>query len=113
MPFTETVFVIPLVSNRRMPVNIGDLLVALGMLLLYVEALKAGRFGAKEVMDHILSFGLLIGMASELALVPRASTPTLLLLAVLGFVDMITGLSLSRRPKRREIVIEGSDRAPV
>ncbi len=113
MPFTDTVFVIPLVPNRRMPVNIGDLLVALGMLLLYVEVLKAARFGAKGAMDHILSLILFIAMVSELALVPRASTPTLLLLAVLGFVDMITGLSLSRRPKRREIVIEGSDRAPV
>src|SRR5712692_4687768 len=104
MPFTDTVFIIPLVPNRRMPLNIGDFLVAFGMLLLYVEVLKAARFGAKAVMDHILSFILFIAMVSELMLVPRASTPTLLLLAVLGFVDVITGLSLSIHPKQQEIV---------
>jgi hypothetical protein len=112
MPFTETAFAIPLGSDRRMPLNVGDLLVAIGMLLLYVEVLKAARFGNKGVADHILSFILFVAMVSELALVPRASTPTLLLLAVLGFVDVITGISLSIRPKQREIVLEGSDQAP-
>jgi hypothetical protein len=113
MPFTDTVFVIPLVSNRSMPLNVGDLLVALGMLLLFVEALKAARFSAKGTMDHILSFILFIAMVGEFVLVPRATTPTLFLLAVLGFVDVITGASLSMRRKGREIVIEGTDQAPV
>jgi len=107
MPFTETVSSIPLAPDRRMPLNVGDLLVAIGMLLLYIEVLKAARFGGKGVTDHILSFILLVAMVSELALVPQASTPTLLLLAVLGFVDFITGISLSIRRKQRAIVVEG------
>ena len=107
MPFTETVSSIPLALDRRMPLNVGDLLVAIGMLLLYIEVLKAARFGGKGVTDHILSFILFVAMVSELALVPQASTPTLLLLAVLGFVDFITGISLSIRRKQRAIVVEG------
>jgi|SRR6516165_2985664 hypothetical protein len=107
MPFTETVSSIPLAPDRRMPLNVGDLLVAIGMLLLYIEVLKAARFGGKGVTDHILSFILFVAMVSELALVPQASTPTLLLLAVLGFVDFITGISLSIRRKQRAIVVEG------
>ena len=110
LPFTDTVFTIPLMAERHMPVTTGDLLVVLGMLLLYVEFLKAARFAAKAVMDHLLSFILFIAMASELVLVPRAATPTLLLLTVLGFVDVITGLSVGGRPKPLEIVIEGADR---
>ena len=113
MPFTDAVFVIPLVPNRRMPLNIGDLLVAFGMLLLYVETLKAARFGAKGVMDHVLSFILFIAMVGEFMFVPRASTPTLFLLAVLGFVDVITGASLSTRPQQREIALEGPDQTQV
>jgi hypothetical protein len=109
MPFTETVSSIPLAPDRRMPLNVGDLLVAIGMLLLYIEVLKAARFGGKGVTDHILSFILLVAMVSELALVPQASTPTLLLLAVLGFVDFITGISLSIRRKQRAIVVEGAN----
>jgi hypothetical protein len=103
------VFSIPLASDRRMPLNVGDLIVAIGMLLLYIEVLKAARFGGKGVTDHILSFILFVAMVSELALVPQASTPTLLLLAVLGFVDFITGISLSVRRKQRAMVVEGAD----
>ena len=86
---------------------------ALGMLLLYVEVLKAARLGIKSVMDHVLSFILFVAMAGELVLVPRAATPTLLLLTVLGFVDLIAGVSVAARPHEQEIVIEGADRAPV
>ena len=111
MPFTETVFAIPLVSDRRLPVSVGDLVIAIGMLLLYVEVMKAARPGGKGIMDHVLSFVLLLAIAGELVLVPRASTVTLLLLAVLGFVDLLTGISLSLRARRR-IVIEEPGRTP-
>jgi hypothetical protein len=55
MPFTETVFTVPLVSDRQMPVAIGDLIVAIGMLLLYVEVVKAVRPGGRSSMDHVLA----------------------------------------------------------
>jgi len=109
MPFTETVFTLPLAGGRRMPVNIGDLLLSLSMLLLYVEVLKAARFRAKTAMDHALAFMLLAAIASELVLVPAAATSTLLLMAVLSFVDVITGLSLLSRSEVRNIVLETPD----
>jgi hypothetical protein len=122
MPFTETVFTIPLASepnmppvfDRSMPVTLGDLIVAIGMLLLYVEVVKAARPGGKEVIDHLLSFIVFLAMAAELVLVPRAATPAgatsvLLLLTVLGFVDVIAGLSI--RPVYQQIVLERSERA--
>jgi hypothetical protein len=113
MSFGDTVFNIPLLEGRQLAVTTGDLLVALGMLLLYLEVLKAARPGTKAVMDHVLSLILFIAMASELVLVPPAATSTLLLLAVLAFVDVIAGLSLARQPKPHEIVIEGADRTRV
>ena len=106
MPFSDPVFVIPLAAGRSMPVSTGDLIVAIGMLLLYVELIKAVRPGGKLVMDHVLSFLLFAGMAAELALVPRAATPTLLLLTVLSFVDLVTGLSV--RSAQHKIVVEGA-----
>ena len=109
MPFSEVVFSIPLLEERRLPVTTGDLPVMLGMLLLYIEVLKAARLGSKGVMDHVLSFALFVGMAAELVLVPRAMTPTLLLLTTLAFVDVIIGVSFIGRRKPREIVLEDED----
>jgi len=111
LPFTDTVSTIPLMSNGALPVTTGDLLLVVAMLLLYVEFIKAARFGTRAAMDHVLSFLLFIAMVCELMLVPRAATSTLLLLAVLSFVDVITGISISVRRKQPEIVLEGSDRA--
>ncbi len=111
MPVTDTVFVIPLAAGRRLPVTTGDLLLAIAMLLLYVEVLKAARFGGKSAMDHVLAFVLFAGMAAELVLVPQAASPTLLLLGGLAFIDVLTGLSLAVRPKRREIWVEDAERA--
>jgi hypothetical protein len=122
MPFTDTIFTIPLVSepavppvfDRKMSVTTADLIVAMGMLLLYVEVVKAARPGGKGIVDHLLSLIVFIAMAAELALVPRAIAPngaasTLLLLTVLGFVDVIAGLSI--RPVQQKIVLERSERA--
>ena len=122
MPFTDTVFTIPLASepkmplafDRSMPVTLGDLIVAVGMLLLYVEVVKAARPGGKGIIDHLLSFIVFLAMAAELVLVPRVQLPaggtsTLLLLTVLGFVDVIAGLSI--RPVHQQIVLERSERA--
>jgi hypothetical protein len=109
LPFTDTAFSIPLAEDRRLPVTTGDVIVMLGMLLLYLEVLKAGRLGSKGFVDHLLSLILLAAMACELALVPKAATPTLLLLTVLAFVDVITGVSIGRRARRREIEVEAMD----
>jgi hypothetical protein len=110
MPFSDTVFSIPLIEGRRLPVTTGDLLVMLAMLLLYVEALKSARLGMKGVMDHLLAFALFVGMAVELVMVERATTTTLLLLTVLAFVDVITGVSLAvRRKPRSRVVLEDED----
>ena len=107
MPFSDTVFSIPLMAGRRLPVTTGDLLVMLGMLLLYVEVLKSARLGMKGVMDHVLAFALFVGMAVELVMVERATTTTLLFLTVLAFVDVITGVSLAvRRKPRRPVLVD-------
>jgi hypothetical protein len=117
MSFSETVFTIPLaaeptmppVFDRSMPVTLGDLIVAIGMLLLYVEVVKAARPGGKGLVDHLLSFIVFVAMVAELVLVPRAASSTLLLLSVLSFVDVIAGLSI--RPVQQQIVLDRTQRA--
>jgi hypothetical protein len=109
MPFSDTMFSIPLAADRRLPVTTGDVIVMVGMLLLYLEVVKAARFGSKGIMDHLLALILFAAMACELALVPQAATPTLLLLTVLAFVDLITGISVGRRARRREVEYEAMD----
>src|SRR5262249_18393671 len=101
---------LPLVFDHSMPVTIGDFIVAVGILLLYVEVLKAVRPGGRGLIDHLLSLILFIAMAGELGSVPRAASPPLFRLALLGLVDFIPGLSVHMgQPKA---VFERAERAP-
>jgi hypothetical protein len=121
IPLSDPVFTLPLMSgpvlppvfDRSIAVTTGDLIVAIGLLLLYVEVVKAARPGGKSIIDHLLSFILFIGMAAELLLVPRAASSTLLLLTVISFVDVIAGISI--RPAREETLVleHREDRAPA
>ena len=45
-----------MMSGATLGVTTSDLLLILSILLLFVEILKATRFGVKSIVDHILSF---------------------------------------------------------
>src|SRR3954451_7747058 len=55
MDFHQRVFGVPLLSGKSMDVSMGDVLVLLSVLLLYVEILKSTRLSSKAIIDHILS----------------------------------------------------------
>jgi hypothetical protein len=111
-PVSTELYAIPLPADRHMAVSFGDALVVLAMLLLYLEVLKAARFASKAVMDHLLALILFAAMAAEFALVPQAQTPAFLLLTVLAFVDLLIGMSVGRRAKRHDILVEDDDLPP-
>src|SRR5204862_7004542 len=106
LPLDTTLFRFSVLSGESLAVNIGDLLVILGVLLIYLELLKATRPAAKAVMDHLLSLMLLAAMVFELVTVQRAATSVFLILIVLSFVDVITGLSVATPDARRSIALE-------
>ena len=99
LSFDDTLFELPLLAQRTMPVTTGDALMILGVLLLYLEILKVSRLNRKLITDHILSLLLLGGMIYELLAVPKAATATFLVLLALSLVDVIGGFSfVSRAP---------------
>jgi hypothetical protein len=81
-------------AGRGLPVTTGDALVLLGLVLIYLEFIKAAR-RRKPVTDHLLSLLLFGGMAFELAAVPKAATTTFLILLALSFIELLVGFSVS------------------
>jgi hypothetical protein len=110
MNFGDEVFSIPMLSGERMAVSTGDILVLLGVLLLYVEIIKSTRLANKAIIDHVLSLILFMAMAIEFITVKKAATSTFLILCALSFVDVIGGFSITIRTAQRDIEIEGTER---
>jgi hypothetical protein len=110
LEFSTTVFSVPLLSGRSMPVSTGDMLVLLAVLLLYLEILKATRLSNKAIMDHVLSMLVFLAMTIEFIAVQRAATPTFLILVALSFVDVIGGFTITIRTAQRDISLDQSER---
>ncbi|MGH6771008.1 MAG: hypothetical protein ACRECO_18525 [Xanthobacteraceae bacterium] len=106
MNFEERLFSIPLLSGAPMPVSTGDMLIILGIMLRYVEVLKATRLSRKAIMDHVLSFVLFIVMVIEFIAVGLAATSTFLILTALSFVDVIGGFTVTFRTAQRDIALD-------
>ena len=110
LEFSTPLFNVPLLSERSMSVNTGDMLVILAVLLLYLEILKATRLSSKGIMDHVLSMILFLGMAIEFIAVRQAATSTFLILVALAFVDVIGGFTISIRTAQRSVMVEETNR---
>ena len=107
--FGTVLFSVPLLSGRTMAISVGDILVLLGIVLLYVEILKATRLAGRAIMDHILSFVLFIMMIIMFITVPRAATSTFLMLMTLCCVDVLGGFTITIRTAQRDIALDRPD----
>ncbi len=107
--FGDTLFTIRMMSQADLNVSTGDLLVILSILLLFIEILKATRFGVKAIMDHILSFVVFVAALAEFIIVKQAATPTFLLVLVICLVDVIGGFSVSIRTAQRDLALGSVD----
>jgi len=107
--FHQTVFSVPLISGHVMAVSTGDVLVLLGVLLLYVEILKSTRFSTKAIVDHVLSIILFIVMIVEFIIAEKAATSTFLILTCLSFVDVVGGFTITIRTAQRDVTFEGPE----
>jgi hypothetical protein len=104
--FSDTVFSIQMMSGATLGVTTGDLLIIVSILLLFVEILKATRFGVKSIVDHMLSFVVFVGALVEFLMVQKAATSTFLIFLVICAVDVIGGFSISIRAAARDYTVE-------
>ena len=107
---SETLVAVPLTSGAALPVTLGDLLLALGILMLLLEVIKGARPGAKYLTDHLLSLIVFGAAAAEFLLWPRFANSTYFLLTLLALTDFLTSVALR---VRRSPAATGASRAPV
>lgn len=111
--FTDPIVTIGLVSKAAWKVTFGDVLLALSMLLLLFEVLKAARPGGKYFTDHFLALLVFAGAAAEFVLLPQFATSVFFLLTVLTLVDFLAGVSLRLRRENRRRAVAATAAAPA
>ena len=108
----QPVVKVPLISGAEWPLTLGEMLLALGIILLLFELIKGARPGAKYLTDHFLSLIVFGCAAAEFLLWPRFASSTFFLLALLALVDFLSGIALRtrRRPESAPAVARAGRR---
>jgi hypothetical protein len=83
----------------------GDLLIALGLVMLFFEILKSTASTRVSVIDHMLSTGVFILYLVAFLLLPGAGHPVFFLLMMMALIDLLAGFSVSIRAAGRDVSI--------
>jgi hypothetical protein len=104
--WTSPVTTVHMMSGQDWVLTWEDVLLALSILLLWLEIIKSTRLGMRSVMDHILAMALFIAMLVEFLLVQQAGTSTFFLLMMIALVDVLSGFIIGMRSGRRQVEID-------
>lgn len=96
-----------LVSGGEWAMSAGDILIAVSLVFLFGEIVKATRIGTRAVVDHGLSLLLFLAMMVEFLLVPQAATATFFLLMAISLVDVLAGFAVTLRTAQRDLSVDG------
>ncbi|WP_441280901.1 hypothetical protein [Tardiphaga sp. 862_B3_N1_1] len=106
-------FPITLMSKDIWIVTLNDLLVALSILLLWLEVMRAARPAPKYFTDHFLSLLVFGAAATEFVMLPKFGNATFFLITLTAMVDFLAGISLrARRPRRVAAPVYAPEPAP-
>jgi len=106
--WTGTIITVHMMSAADWTMSAGDMLVVLGIVVLFGEVMKSTRIGMRTVVDHALSLILFLGMLVEFLLVKQAASATFFLLLVISFIDVLGGFAVSLRSAQRDLTVEGT-----
>ncbi len=96
-------FAIPMPSGMPWAITAGDLLLVVGIILLFIEVLKSTNTAHIPLIEHVLSLAVLVLFLVEFLFVGAAASSVFFLLTVMSLIDVVAGFTVSfaRRRRRR------------
>ena len=108
LSWTQDIAQFQMMSGGLWTLTPSDLLIAISILILFVEILKSARLSARTIVDHLLAIVLFVGMLAEFLLVRQAASGTFFVLLVIAFVDVAAGFTITIRVAPRRIAAEAA-----
>ncbi|MDB5456890.1 MAG: hypothetical protein JWP92_2475 [Caulobacter sp.] len=104
---TEPLFSVTMTSRAAWPVSLGDLLLAVSLVVLFVELLKSTDSRKVAIINHSLSMLLFVACLVEFLLAPAFATSTFFLLTVMVLLDVLAGFIVTIVSARRDVDLGG------
>lgn len=99
--FNAPWFNLSLPSGGNWHIAPGDILLTVGLGLLFFEILKATRTGGATIIDHAFSMMVFVACLILFLIWDRATTSTFFLLMLMAMTDVIAGFSVTINAARR------------
>jgi hypothetical protein len=106
-PFNYELFSISMISGARWALTLGDVVIVITLMLLFVELVKSTRTSSTSIVDHALSTILFILCMIEFLVVERAATSVFFIITVITLIDVVAGFSITIRAARRDLTMGG------
>ncbi len=106
MSWATVLLSVPMQSGATWDISIGDALIALSLVFLFFEVLKATSTSQRSLFDHLLSTVVFVAALVEFLLVKEAATAVFATLLMISLVDVLGGWSVSVRSARRDFAVD-------
>ena len=99
---SEVLFRVPMTSGAVWTISVGDLILFLSLILLFVELLKSTSSQRVAIVNHALSMVLFVVCLVEFLLLPGFAGSVFFLILTMVLLDVLTGFIVTIIASRRD-----------
>ena len=104
---SDEMFSLQMASGAAWPISLSDLLLAVSLVVLFIELLKSASSRRTAIINHGLSLVLFIACLVEFLLGAPFATSTFFLLGLMVLLDVLAGFIVSIVSARRDVDFGG------
>ena len=104
----DPMFSIPMASGAQWNIGSGDLILFLGLILLFFELVKSTSSQRVAIINHALSMILFIAVLVEFLLLPGFATSTFFLIVIMILLDVLAGFIVTIIASRKDFDFGGA-----
>lgn len=98
----DPLFSVPMTSGASWNVGVGDMILFLSLVLLFVELLKSTSSRKVAIINHALSMILFVGCLVEFLLIRGFATSTFFLISTMVMLDVLAGFIVTIIAARKD-----------
>jgi len=92
-------------SHKIWYLQVRDVVIFLGLFILYIELLKATKASDTTIYEHILSLFVFLAYLLIFLYAPAGADSTFVILGLMSFIDVVAGLTITITAARKDLTV--------
>tara|TARA_R110000868_G_scaffold141887_1_gene358802 strand:- start:3928 stop:4320 length:393 start_codon:yes stop_codon:yes gene_type:complete len=101
----SAMFSMPLVSGAVWEIKLGDIFLAFGLVMLFLELVNSTKTGTSTIINHALSMLVLLVALVQFIVLPQFGTSVFFLIVLFNLLDVIAGFTVTITSARRDFSV--------